>query len=102
MVVVVLLMLDLLGTDEGRVGLVGYFRGIPIVVPRAILDDELPIILFFLLFFLIFFSFLVDCYCYCLLLHINGLRWFPLCIYNLVFNRATVPPKKKKNKKNST
>lgn len=48
---VVLLMLDLLGTDEGRVvvvGLVGYFRGsIPIVVvvvPRAILDDELPII----------------------------------------------------------
>lgn len=51
MVAVVLLMLDLLCTDEGRVGLVGYFRGIPIVVPRAILDDELPIILFFLLFF---------------------------------------------------
>lgn len=71
--VVVLLMLDLLCTDEGRVGLVGYFRGIPIVVPRAILDDELPIILFFLLFFLLFFSFLVGGYCYCLLLHINGL-----------------------------
>lgn len=40
---VVLLMLDF-GTEEGRVGLVGYFRGIP-VVPRAILDDELPIVL---------------------------------------------------------
>lgn len=44
MVVVVVFMLDS-GTDEGRVGLVGYFLGIPLV-PRAILDDKLPIFSF--------------------------------------------------------
>lgn len=50
--VVVLLTLDF-GTDEGRIGLVGYFRCVPIV-PRAILDDELPIILPNLFFFFSF------------------------------------------------
>lgn len=50
-------MLDFGTDEEGRVGLVGYFRGIPIVVPRAILDDKLPIISSFL--FFSFFSFYV-------------------------------------------
>lgn len=84
-VVVVLLMLDLLGTDKGRVGLVGYFRGIPIVVPRAILDDELPIILFFLLFFssLLFFShgllLLLFVVAHKWIDYLGG--WFPLCSF---------------------
>lgn len=47
---VLLTVLDFGTTDEEgrRVGLVGYFRGIPIVVvvPRAILDDKLPILSF--------------------------------------------------------
>lgn len=55
-----LLMLNF-GTEEGRVGLVGYFRGGIPLVPRAILDDELPIIPFFL-----FFSFVVGYCCCCI------------------------------------
>lgn len=54
-----LLMLDF-GTEERRVGLVGYFRGGTPLVPRAILDDELPIIPFFL------FSLVVGYCCCCI------------------------------------
>lgn len=65
-------MLDF-GTDEGRVGLVGYFRGVPIVVvPRAILDDKLPIIIILSLFFSFFFL-----YSGLLLLYVVRTKYIP-------------------------